>query len=192
MRLARRAASLLLASALAAACSNSAGRQPPPPPPCEQECKDKVVLRAVRESIKLVFNLTLQGKAVGHHDETVPCPKGGRARVVGDATANAQQGATVVHLTYVLDKCGYEVKTDKPEETYALTASGSIQEDETIAVQPSSTTALVIKSDALDLAGTVYDPPIDYKDGACKVDVTQAGNHLSGATCKTNPIGLDL
>src|SRR5689334_14405646 len=80
---------------------------PPPPPPCDEECKDEIALRALRETTKLAFNLTLQGKPVGEHDRSTPCPLGGTARVAGVATSNAVQGATEVKLVYVLAACGY-------------------------------------------------------------------------------------
>lgn len=189
----RRALVLPLAAlALVAASCSDTGRSPAPPPTCDATCKDQVALRALRESLKLIFNLTLQGKPVGKQDATIPCPKGGRARVFGDATANAVQGATIVDLTYVLEGCGYDVKNTKPEETYALKATGTLTQKGTIAVQPTATTALFIKSDSLAIEGTVYDsPPLDYREPTCKVDLTQDGNHLSGDMCGRRT-GVDL
>ncbi|MBL8609460.1 MAG: hypothetical protein JNL38_19165 [Myxococcales bacterium] len=172
-------------------CSD-AGRAPDPPKACDAQCRDQVALRALRESLKLIYNLTLQGKPVGKQDQTIPCPKGGRARVFGEATANATQGSTFVSLTYVLEGCGYDVKNTKPEETYSLKASGAITQNGTIAVQPTATTALVIKSDAVAIEGTVYDsPPVDYREPTCKVDVTQDGNRLAGDMCGRRT-GVDL
>ncbi len=193
MTSARRAAAATALAALAASVSCSdAGRAPDPPKACDAQCRDQVALRALRESLKLIYNLTLQGKPVGKQDQTIPCPKGGRARVFGEATANATQGSTFVSLTYVLEGCGYDVKNTKPEETYSLKASGAITQNGTIAVQPTATTALVIKSDAVAIEGTVYDSlPVDYREPTCKVDVTQDGNRLAGDMCGRRT-GVDL
>ena len=67
------------------ACSSSIGASPPPPPPCDAECQDQIALRSLREGMKLVYNLTLQGKPVGPQDATVPCPLGGSAHVFNAA-----------------------------------------------------------------------------------------------------------
>src|SRR5262249_43464304 len=69
-----------------AACS---GPKPAPAPPCDQACQDGAALRGMRETVKLVYNLKLQGKPVGMHDETTPCPGGGTAHVTGTAMSNA-------------------------------------------------------------------------------------------------------
>src|SRR5262245_58145120 len=44
--------------------------EPPEPPPCDDACTDGIALRSVRETMKLVYNLTLQGNDVGEQDET--------------------------------------------------------------------------------------------------------------------------
>ncbi|OJY28044.1 MAG: hypothetical protein BGO98_21015 [Myxococcales bacterium 68-20] len=168
-------------SYLGAGCS-SAATTPPPPPPCEEDCKDGVALKALRETMKLAFNLTLQGKPVGEHDLTTPCPLGGTARVFGTATSNAVQGATDVRLTYVLADCGYLFKDDDAEDNYSMRLDGTITQEGILAVQPSATSALVMKSEKMKLSGTVYDPPLDYA-AECPIELGQNGNKLTGTIC---------
>ena len=133
-------ASILLRSAaltmcvLVASCGASAST--PTSPPCDQACQDGTAVRALRSSMKLAYNLTLQGKPVGAHDETVPCPLGGTARVFGTATSNAAQGATNVDLIYSLDHCQYLAQDTDPLQTFHLTATGSLHQVGTLAVQP--------------------------------------------------------
>jgi hypothetical protein len=160
-------------------------------PPCDQACKDGIALRSIRETMKLAFNLTLQGKPVGHHDETASCPLGGKARVFGDATSNAVQGATEVKLTYVLDQCQYLQKDTDPTQSYHMTLTGTLAETGTLAVQPSATNAIEISSDTVSITGTVHDPPLDYKEDACAIKVGQNGNRLSGTFC-ARIVGLTL
>ncbi len=160
-------------------------------PPCDQACKDADALRSIREAMKLAFNLTLQGKPVGHHDESAKCPQGGNVRVFGDATSNAVQGATEVKLTYVLDACAYLQKDTEPSQNYSVILTGTVEERGTLAVQPSATNAIEITSDAMSITGTVHDPPLDYKESACALKVGQNGNQLSGTMC-TRTVGLTL
>jgi hypothetical protein len=166
--------------ALAGGCSDSTA---PPSPPCDEACRDQVAVRSMRETMKLIFNLTLQGKPVGTHDETIPCLKGGKARVFGEATSNAVQGSTEVRLTYELDHCSYTQKDAQPSQTYDVIVTGTIRQEGTIAVQPSATTALIMKSDSISVSGTVYDPPNPYEGNACLVDLAQNGGRLSGTFC---------
>ena len=173
------ATSLLLV--IASGCG-SAATPVPKPPPCDEECKDGIAIKALRETTKLAFNLTLQGKAVGSHDLTTPCPLGGTARVFGTASSNALQGSTEVQLTYVLTDCGYLFKDDDADDNYTMKLSGTMTQTGIIAVQPSATTALVMKSDPMSFAGTVYDPPLDYA-AVCPVVLGQNGNTLTGKLC---------
>ena len=168
-----------LASALAC---GSAATPPPKPPPCDEECKDGVAIKALRETTKLAFNLTLQGKPVGTHDLTTPCPQGGAARVFGTATSNALQGATEVKLTYVLAECGYLFKDDDADDNYSMTISGMITQEGILAVQPTATSAIIMKSDLVKMSGTVYDPPLEYT-AECPVELGQNGNKLTGKIC---------
>jgi hypothetical protein len=183
-----RARSLFIVAGLAALCvTASAGCQadatpPPPPPPCDQKCQDAVAIQAIRETAKLAFNIMLQGKPVGAHDETTRCPFGGAVRVVGTATSNAMQGATEVDLTYVMDGCSYLFKDDDPEDNYRTKLTGTLTQVGVIAVQPTATSALVMKSDSITFEGTVYDPPIDYVV-TCPVELAQNGNKLTGTIC---------
>jgi hypothetical protein len=170
-----------LAIALAA-CGSTAVTPPPTAPACDEECKDGVAIKALRETMKLAFNLTLQGKPVGEHDLTTPCPLGGGVRVIGTATSNATQGATEVRLTYVLADCAYVFKDDDAEDNYTMKFSGTMTQEGILAVQPSATSALVMKGEMIKLSGTVYDPPLDY-EADCPVELGQNGNKLTGKIC---------
>ena len=185
------ARSLLMAILIATSCACGDGPAPPAPPPCDQTCKDGTALRALRETLKLVFNLTLQGKPVGSYDETVPCIRGGSARIFGSATSNAIQGSTEVELTYVLDQCAYVQKDDDAEENYSMTIPGTLEQRGTLAVQPSATTALLIKSASITIEGSVYDPPEPYAETACPLDIFQNGDRVAGTMCGRE-VGVDL
>lgn len=163
----------------------------PPAPPCHEECQDRVALRALRETLKLVYNLTLQGNPVGAQDETTPCPQGGSAHVFGTATSNAVQGATDLSLSYELEACAYLQRDDHPDENYDVVLTGTVVQSGTLAVQPTATTALVMSSDAITVEGTVYDAPIAYLADACAAELGQNGDHLSGTLCGRSA-GLDL
>jgi len=152
---------------------------------------DGIALRSLRETMKLVYNITLQGKPVGAQDETTPCPLGGSARVFGTATSNPVQGATEVELTYELSNCAYLELDDEPDETYDMTLDGTVTQSGTLAVQPTATTALLMRSDSVTLDGSVYDPPRDFHEENCVVDVAQSGNDLSGTFCGREA-GVDL
>lgn len=172
-----------VSSVLALACGSSGNNTADAAPPCDQACQDGIALRSLREGMKLLYNLELQGKPVGPQDATVPCPLGGSAHVFGTATSNAVQGSTEVQLTYALAHCAYSQKDTDPLRNYSVTINGTVTEAGTISVQPTATTALVISSDALDLTGTVHVPTVDYAAGACKLAVSQNGNTLSGQLC---------
>ena len=174
---------------VAAGCSSA--EKADPAPPCERECQDGVALRALRETMKLTYNLTLQGNPVGAQDESTDCPGGGSARIFGTATSNAVQGATEVDLTYELSQCAYSRRDESPKENYDVTLDGSITQVGTIVVQPGATTALIIAADPLALTGTVYDPPIAFDEPACTVQLGQSGNDLSGDLCGRSA-GVDL
>jgi hypothetical protein len=177
----RRASLLVVVVLTALACGN--GKSAPSPPPCDQACEDGSAVAALRETIKLAFNITLQGMEVGPQDATAKCPLGGTVHVFGTATSNAVQGATEVMLTYELDHCAYQSSDSDPKLVFSMTTTGTVTESGTIAVQPSATTALTITSDSITLSGTVYDPPIPYEADACALDLGQNGNDLSGTLC---------
>lgn len=166
---------------LAMGCGD--GNKPAPAPPCDSACQDGVALRGVREMLKLAYNLTLQGQPVGPQDRTHACPEGGTVHVFGTASSNAVQGSTTVDLTYVFDQCAYLQKDATPEENYSLTLEGTITEQGTLAVQPSSSTAAMFASDALTITGTVHDPPFPFDADGCATTFTQNGNDVSGALC---------
>jgi hypothetical protein len=164
---------------------------PPAPVPCEEKCQDQVALRAVREMTKLAYNLLLQGKPVGEQDARSPCPLGGSVHVFGNATSNAAQGATEVDLTYEFAACAHMELDEEPDETYRVTLTGALTQVGTLAAQPTATTALIMRSDAMTLAGTVHDPPLAYEAEGCVLELGQDGNDLSGMFCGKS-VGVDL
>lgn len=183
--------SSILAGALALSCASEVAPAPPAPPPCDQLCKDATAMRAMREMMKLAFNLTLQGRPVGSHDVTVGCPLGGGVRIIGSATGEPMQGSTFVDLQYFFEKCILLTRGDDPEENYTMNMTGTITQKGTLAVQPTSTTALQIKSDKLTMVGTVRDPPEPFEGLDCKVLLAQDGNILTGEFCgRTATTGL--
>lgn len=178
-----------LLAALLLGCSGKSTAQTTPP--CDQACQDKVALLAIRETMKLAFNLTLQGKPVGVHDERTACPQGGTVRVYGSASSNAIQGATEVDLAYEFVQCGYLQKDTEPNENYDVVLSGNVVQKGTLAVQPTSTIALTMSSAALTVEGKVYDPPLPYVERACVLTLGQDGNKLAGKVCGRT-VGVDL
>jgi hypothetical protein len=168
---------------LALCCSCGAGNRPPPPPPCGKACQDATAVLAVRNAIKLMYNVTLEGKPVGMQDKMALCPLGGSAHVTGTATSNANQGTTSVELTYAFESCTYSATDTDPSQTFALTLTGSIVESGVLSAQPSTTTALQFLSASVTIQGTVYTPPIDYRADRCALDLGQNGNDVSGTLC---------
>jgi hypothetical protein len=179
-----------MVAGLGGGCGSSVAPAPAPKE-CNAECQDKITVRATRELLKLAFNLTLQGKPVGAQNEQAVCPLGGFVRVTGEATANAQQGSTNVNLEYEFFDCVYESKDDDLEENYRVTLSGLVGQRGVIAVQPSSTTALQMRSQAVTLSGTVYNPAIPVELTACTMQLQQDGNELTGTLCERK-VGLRL
>jgi hypothetical protein len=153
---------------------------------CDQACRDGVAMRAMREMMKLLYNLTIQGKPVGPQDHALPCPFGGAARVSGEVSSNAEQGTTEVKLTYEFSACGYLQVDDEANENYELKLSGTFRQEGTLTAQSSATTALVIKGEKVSLEGTVHDPPQAYKEQDCTVEMNQNGNSVSGKICGRN------
>lgn len=161
------------------------------PTTCDAECLDRIAVRSVRETLKLIFNLTLQSKPVGAQDETTRCPQGGTARVFGEATSVAEQGATDVELTYDLVNCAYLQKDDEPDESYDVVISGRLSQSGVIAVQPTSTTALSFEGADVSVSGTLFDPAYDYAEDACSLTLSQNGNRLAGRFCERS-VAFDL
>jgi hypothetical protein len=158
---------------------------------CDAVCRDESAVRALRETIKVVYNLTLQANPVGEQDESTRCPLAGRARVRGVATSLAEQGASELALVYELEDCAYLQRDDEPEENYDTVISGTVVEQGTLAVQPTATTALIFESDSISVVGTVYDPPSDYSEPDCALRLVQDGNKFSGTFCGRK-VGFDL
>jgi hypothetical protein len=151
-------------------------------------------MRAIRETMRWVYNQALPGSPVGDQDASAQCLMNGTTGIFGDAGADPLQGATWVDLTYVFDGCFYSPsKNATHDRNYAIALSGTLTEHGTLSVQPSSTTSLVIKSMAITLAGTVDDPPVGYTDAdagdsdagpvTCALDMAQNGNMVSGTIC---------
>lgn len=158
---------------------------------CDELCQHETALLGVRETLKLVYNLTLQGKPVGAQDATTPCPLGGGARVFGTASSNPVHGATEVDLTYELGECRYLQRDEEPWENYDMTLTGIVFQTGILAAQPTATTALILRSESLSLRGSVYDPPLRYAETDCRVELGQNGNLLSGTLCE-RVVGVDL
>ncbi len=171
---------LLLSSSFTLACGADAA---PKSAPCDAECLDESAVRALRETIKVVYNLTLQGKPVGEQDRSTRCPLGGSARVRGFATSVPEQGATELALVYELEQCAYRQRDDEPEESYDVVVSGTVTEEGILAVQPTATTALIFESESISLQGTVYDPPEHYSEPDCALRFGQDGNRFGGDWC---------
>lgn len=181
-----RAACMLCPLYLLSACGG--GAKPGPPPECDATCRDSVALRAARTAMRFAFNKGVSAMSVGAQDVTLPCLPNdnglGRVHIFGDAESNPDQGASFVMLTYDFENCYYSAPPSAtPEQNYAVTMSGVVTEQGTLSQQPSSTTALTIESPALTLAGTVYDPPLDYGASACALAVNQTGSAVAGFWC---------
>jgi hypothetical protein len=172
------ALAMVLAIASATACSSSSS-----PTTCDATCKDGEGVRALRDAMKLVYNLTLQGGPTGAQDATTPCPLGGTAHVSGTAGSVPDQGTTMVQLTYDFESCDYSETDSDPTHTFALTLTGTITETGNIASEPSSTTSLNFASDAMTLTGTVFAPSVEYQVDACAVALSQDGDNVSGKLC---------
>ena len=177
-----------LLAALALACTNE---EEAPPPPCEAACRDGIAIRALRETVKLVYNLTLQGKPVGEQDARTECSASGNAHVFGVATSNPAHGATEVELTYELEYCGHAEFDEDPLENYEMGFLGTLTQKGTLAVQPTATTALLMHSDSMSMLGKVGADYRDFSEVGCAVDLVQSGNDLSGTLCE-RPVGVDL
>jgi hypothetical protein len=176
--------SFVLAPALLFACGGSSAGKTPTVPPCDQTCMDQISTAGTRELLKLIYNLALQGQPVGAQDASAPCPLGGTAQVSGTASSNAVQGSTMVQLTYVLDACVYtNVDPTTPTQNYDLTVTGTFTENGTLAVQPSSTTALGIDGTGVTITGMVDNPSVPVDDESCELDLQQNGNAVSGTLC---------
>jgi hypothetical protein len=178
----KRCASVLVIACFASCGSKGGGSSMTPA--CDTACQDGVALLSLRDAIKTVYNVKLQGGPVGAQDAGAMCPLGGSASVSGKATSNAKQGTTAVNLTYVFTQCAFSQIDSDPTQTFNLTLDGTVTEIGTIAVQPSSTTALEFTSSAFSFDGSVYGPPIDYVQKGCALKLGQNGNNLSGTICK--------
>ncbi len=181
-----RVACVFVLSSFTWACG--VGSRPAPAAACDPGCQDQVALRGLRTLLKFSYNLTVQGQPVGAQDESRDClPSAGstgNVRVFGEASSNAAQGSTFVNLNFDFQSCSYPAAPDPTaDQNFDITLDGLITEQGTLAVQPSSTTALLLHSDAVSITGTVYDPPVPYTVSDCVLDLNQDGNQLSGTLC---------
>lgn len=173
----------MLVIACVVSCGGSGGGSSTTPS-CDTACRDGVALLALRLAIKTVYNTKLQGGPVGTQNAGTMCQlPTGSAMVSGTASSNPDQGTTTVNLTYVFHNCVYSQIDSDPTQTYNLTLDGTVTEVGTIAVQPSSTTALEFTSSAFSFSGSVYGPPIDYVQKGCALQLGQNGNNVSGTLC---------
>ena len=180
---------LLATMSLLAACSSNVGAEKPAKE-CDLDCQTRVAARGLRETLKLAYNLTLNGNPVGAQDESHACLQG-NVRVSGEAHSNAEQGSTEVNLVYDFAACAYRQVDNTQEENYDLTFDGSVSQSGVLTVQPTATTALIITSDSVAIDGSVFDPPIEIHEPACEVRLQQSGNKLSGTLCG-RPVGVSL
>jgi len=176
--------------AVALAMFGCSAEEDPVEPPCDARCEDGIAMLALRETLKLVYNITLQGKPVGEQDARTDCSFNGSAHVYGFATSNPVQGATEVDLTYELDYCAHAEFDEEPRENYQMGFLGVITQKGTLAVQPSATTALLMGSESISMLGTIHDPPRDYEAVGCALELGQSGNALSGTFCERT-VGVD-
>jgi hypothetical protein len=181
---------LVLAALVFAGCSSRSVGNTPTSKACDQACQDNVAARGLRETMKLGYNLTLQGNPVGAQDESTRCLSGS-GRLYGNAESNADQGATQVALTYEFTACENPNVSAAQAENYDLIFDGSLLETGVLAVQPTANTAIIITADSLSISGTVYDPAIDYQVSNCRIALAQNGNDLSGSWCGRS-VGLTL
>ncbi|MFZ5895365.1 MAG: hypothetical protein ACOY0T_30195 [Myxococcota bacterium] len=157
---------------------------------CDTKCQAEVAARGVRETLKLAYNLTLNGKPVGMQDASHAC-LGGDVRVFGEASSNPEQGSTHVELTYTFNDCAYRQVDSEQEENYDLRLRGDVHQSGVLTVQPTAPTALIITSESLEIEGSVFDPPLPYDEPACRLELAQSGNKLSGTMCG-QPVGVSL
>jgi hypothetical protein len=186
--LARLFVALSIASGLAG-LGGCSGPSPEPAPPCDGACQDATALRGLRETLKLAYNLTVQGKPEGEVDATSPCLRGGSVRVHGHGDSDAVNGTTNVVLTYDFDRCAYLQKDTDPTATFSMSFTGSVVQQGALSAASGSTTALGMQSASITLSGTVYDPPIAYDAENCALAMAQNGNQIAGTLCG-RPVGF--
>lgn len=186
---ARRTLLLLAALSTIVGCGNNVGATKPVKD-CDEACEARVAARGLRETLKLAYNLTLNGNPVGVQDESHAC-LAGNVRVHGEAHSNAEQGSTEVDLDYDFSDCAYHQVDANEEENYALTFNGTVAESGVLTVQPTAPTALIITSGGIAIDGTVFDPPLEFHEASCEVRLQQSGNKLSGTLCGRD-VGVSL
>jgi hypothetical protein len=152
---------------------------------------DGVALRALRLTIKFVYNFGVQGRDAGAQSASVPCypgsPSGGSGRVDGKAVPVADQGLTTVELAYALDGCNiYQLKDDTAAHNFDLHLTGAITEKGALSATSTAQTAVFFDTPdggTIAFSGTVYDPPITYDESGCEVHIVQNGNDVAGTLC---------
>jgi hypothetical protein len=125
------------------------GKQPAPSAPCDQECKDAIALRALREAMRSAFtnNVAYRDQDNGPQDEWGHCDKGvGSSHIFGTAVSNKQQGMTKVNLTYEFLSCLATRVEATPELNYNLSLKGTVTEVGTLSTLSTSPPALKIST----------------------------------------------
>mgnify|MGYP003694796887 CR=1 FL=1 len=82
-----------------------------------------------------------------------------------------------------LTNTNYLRKDDVPSQNYNVVLDGTITQVGILAVQPSATTALIMRGMDLRLVGTVYDPPLEIDESGCALEMTQSGSDVAGNAC---------
>ena len=141
--------------------------------------------------MKYAYNQTIQGNPVGPQDETTSMFLAGSARVFGQATSDPLLGTTKVDLTYVFTNARYLQKDDEPEENYDVVVDGTLTQLGVLSVQPSATTALIMRGSDVSIQGEIYDPPLPFAESGCMVEITQSGNSVAGKFC-SRKAGFDF
>jgi hypothetical protein len=142
---------LVIAGSLSAAlfAMGCSGKQPARSAPCDQECKDAIALRALREGMRSAFNGRIQGQDAGPQHWNMPCeqvvgPAIGSTNIFGTAVSNREQGITKVNLTYEFLSCLVARTEAEPELNYNLSLKGTVTEVGTLSAQSTSLNALKI------------------------------------------------
>jgi hypothetical protein len=170
------------ALAFALGCGSSSSAPPPLDAGCEQACQDGMALYAVRQTMRLLYNESLNGREAGTQDAGAECLTG-TANVSGVAVPDGGVGSVGVSLAYDFQACEYLDKSSAAAHTFDLTFTGVVTETGTLAVLGTATMALTIESAEITISGSVGDPPTPYVAPRCSLSLTQNSNDLEGTIC---------
>jgi hypothetical protein len=141
---------LVIAGSLSVAlyAMGCSGKQPAPSAPCDQECRDAIALRALREAMRSAFtiNVAYKDRDNGLQDVEGRCSDTGvgSARIFGTAVSNTQQGMTKVDLAYEFLSCLVTSVEATPERNYDLSLKGTVTEVGALSALSTSPNALKI------------------------------------------------